>query len=88
MRHKKRASRSADQLKDEVYRQMLRVEGGCPAAELHLALALLRAWMTLENDPSRSRSRQWLRAVCPVCQGMIEAAAATHRMENGKSSVQ
>lgn len=71
-----RLSRQSERLQDEVYRQMLRLEAGCSAAELHLALALLRAWMVLERLPSRSGARQWLRAVCPMCLRMMEAEAA------------
>lgn len=61
-------------LQDEVYREMFRVEAGCPSADLRLALALLRAWMALERNPPGSRPRQWLRRVCPFCLRIIEAA--------------
>lgn len=68
-----RCSQTA-RLQDEVYREIFRLEAGYPAADLRLAMALLRAWMTMEHYSSRSRVRQWLRTVCPVCLGMIEAA--------------
>lgn len=71
------SARAADRLKDEVYRQMLRVEAGRSAAQLPLAVALLQAWMTLDNQPSDSEARQWLRRVCPVCLRMIDEAPPT-----------
>lgn len=64
-------------LQDEVYRQMLRLDSGCTAASLPLALALLRAWMVIERVAPRSRERQWLRTVCPVCLRLIATSAAT-----------
>lgn len=63
--------RQTAELQDEVYRQMLRLEAGCSAADLHLALALLRAWTVLELQPPRSSPREWLRSICPVCLRMI-----------------
>ena len=35
-----------NRLKDEVYRQMFRLEESRPGAELGLSLALLRAWVS------------------------------------------
>jgi hypothetical protein len=72
-----------ERLQDEVYRQMLRLEAGCSAADLQLAIALLRAWMLMEHEPPRSRPRQWLRAVCPLCLHMIarEDGSATREVE-------
>lgn len=72
----------AARLQDEVYRQIFRLEAGYAAADLRLAMALLRAWIVLEHTPSRSRARQWLRAVCPVCLHLIEAAPASPRDDN------
>jgi len=69
-------------LQDEVYRQMFRLEAGCPRADLRLALALLRAWSVLERHPSRSRTRQWLRAVSPLCLRTIAAQAPSCAAEN------
>lgn len=67
------SSRAADKLKDEVYRQMLRLEAGHPAA-LPLALALLNAWTACDAQPIDSELKQWLRTVGPVCLPSIEAA--------------
>jgi hypothetical protein len=64
--------RTADQLKDEVYRQMFRLEAERPSADLLLAVALLHAWVALERQPADSEPRQWLRTVCPLCLRMIE----------------
>lgn len=69
--------RAAGRLKDEVYRQMLRLEAQRPAAPLLLALALLQAWMRFDHQPADSEARQWLRTVSPVCLRMIEAACRT-----------
>jgi hypothetical protein len=71
---------------DEVYREMFRLEAGCPSADLRLAVALLRAWLALERNPPGSRSRQWLRVVCPVCLRMIEAAPPACQDENRELS--
>jgi DNA-directed RNA polymerase specialized sigma24 family protein len=65
---------AADPLKDEVYRQMLRLEAGRPAAQLALAVALLQAWTALDQQPADSEPRQWLRTICPVCLRLIQAA--------------
>ena len=62
-----------EQLKDEVYRQMFRLEAGRPGAELDLALALLRGWLAVDCEPEVSKSREWLKKICPVCLLMIEA---------------
>ena len=66
--------RTSDRLKDEVYRQMLRVEAGRSTAQLPLALALLQAWITLDRQSPDSEARQWLRAVSPLCLRMIDAS--------------
>jgi cell division FtsZ-interacting protein ZapD len=63
----------AEKLRDEVYRQMFRLEAGRPGAGTALALALLRAWMAWEQLPRRSEARQWLRQLCPLCLQMIES---------------
>jgi hypothetical protein len=50
-----------DQLKDEVYRQMFRLEANRPGSELDLALALLYAWNAAESVPKNGQERQWLK---------------------------
>jgi hypothetical protein len=62
-----------EQLKDEVYRQMFRLEEGRPGAELDLTIALLRAWLASDSGPGVSKSREWLKKICPICLLMIEA---------------
>jgi hypothetical protein len=62
-----------EQLKDEVYRQMFRLEAGRPGAELELAIALLRGWLAADCEPEVSKSREWLKKICPICLLMIEA---------------
>lgn len=66
--------RRSEQFKDEVYRQMFRLEANRPGAELDLALALLRAWMDVDSKPESGEERQWLKKICPICILMIEAA--------------
>jgi hypothetical protein len=78
MRSEKVSTRTIDRLKDEVYRQMLRLEGGRPSAEVLLAVGLLHAWMALEGEPPGCETRQWLRRLSPVCVRMIEEACQTH----------
>lgn len=60
-------------MRDEVYRQMFRLEEGRPGAEVQLAVAMLRAWSALEKLPSEDEKRQWLRRICPICIRMIES---------------
>jgi len=71
-------TRGAEPLKDEVYRQMYRVESNRSGAEVDLALALLRAWTAADAEPPNGETRQWLRKVCPICMEMIEAAEQPH----------
>ncbi len=66
--------RRSEQFKDEVYRQMFRLEASRPGAEMELALALLRAWQDADAKPEDIEERQWLRKICPICLEMIEAA--------------
>ena len=66
--------RRNEQFKDEVYRQMFRVEASRPGAEMDLALALLRAWQAVDAKSESGEERQWLRKICPICLEMIEAA--------------
>ena len=62
------------QLKDEVYRQMYRLEEGRSGAELGLALALLRAWVATDSKPECAGNQEWLSMVSAICLQMIEAA--------------
>jgi hypothetical protein len=64
--------RRSEQFKDEVYRQMFRLEASRPGAEMDLALALLRAWQDADTKPEDIEERQWLRKICPICIEMIE----------------
>jgi len=61
-------------LKDEVYRQMYRLEEGRSGAELGLALALLRTWIATDSKPEGAENRKWLRKVSPICLQTIESA--------------
>jgi hypothetical protein len=61
-------------LKDEVYRQMFRLEESRPAAEVSLALALLRAWLSASSKAESGEERKWLKTISPICLSMIEAA--------------
>ncbi len=63
-----------EELKDEVYRHMFRLEERRPGAERDLAIALLRAWVTLDSELGGGNTRQWLKKICPICLAMIEAA--------------
>jgi hypothetical protein len=62
------------QLKDEVYRQMFRLEEDRSGAELGLTLALLRAWIATNAKRQGAGNREWLIKVSPICLQMIEAA--------------
>jgi hypothetical protein len=64
----------SEHLKDEVYRQMFRLEERRPGAEMALALALLRARIASDSVPQRGKEKQWLQKICPLCLAMIEAA--------------
>jgi hypothetical protein len=63
-----------ERIKDEVYRQMFRLEERRPGAEMDLALALLRACVAVESKPASDEERDWLKKVLPICLDMIEAA--------------
>jgi hypothetical protein len=73
MRTEKVSAKTVDELKNEVYRQMFRLEAERPAARVLLAVALLNAWASLEQQPPDCESRQWLRKLSPVCLRMIAA---------------
>ena len=72
-----------NQLKDEVYRQMYRLEGNRPGAEMDLAIALLQGWLAPLAQTERTALHRWLQQVCPICILMIEAAR-----ENSRSGTQ
>jgi len=63
-----------EQLKDDFYRQMFRLEESRPGAEMGLALALLRAWLASDSKPESREKRDWLKKVSPICLQMIETA--------------
>ncbi len=75
-----------DALKDEVYRQMFRVEERRSGADRELALALLRAWMVLDAGPRSTTSRKWLRSICPICMELIQSSRDSNRSCNGRRS--
>ncbi|MGB9406088.1 MAG: hypothetical protein WCA89_01060 [Terracidiphilus sp.] len=64
----------SERLKDEVYRQMFRLEEGRACAETGLALALLRAWLAADSKPENGGEREWLKTISPICLQMIETA--------------
>ena len=72
MRARKVSAQTVNRLKDEIYRQMLRLEGGHRSAQTPLAVALIHAWQTLDGQPADCAPRQWLRKLSPVCVDMIE----------------
>jgi hypothetical protein len=90
MRSKYRVSelghKQTDELKDEVYRQMFRVEAGRAGAAGQLAVALLRAWMSLDSSPRTASDRLWLRKICPVCIGLLEASVDSARSSSGSDA--
>ena len=74
IRSNKSSRNQGDQLKDEVYRQMFRLEESRPGAEMGLALALLRAWLAADSKAESGEDRDWLKKVSPICLQMIGAA--------------
>ena len=74
-----------EHLKDEVYRQMFRLETNRPGADLGLALALLRAWLASDSKFETGESRAWLKKVCPICLLMIESSVRAR--ESSKQGV-
>lgn len=63
-----------EELKDEVYRQMFRLEASRPGADVSLAIALLRAWVAAGSDHEMTKARVWLKKISPICILMIESA--------------
>jgi hypothetical protein len=59
-------------LKDEVYRQLYRLEASRPGAELSLAISLLRAWIAATSEASVSEWHEWLTTISRICLPMIE----------------
>ena len=66
--------RQREDIKDEVYRQMFRLEEHRPGAARDLAIALLRAWIAQDSGPKAEGAKQWLRKIGPICLAMMEAA--------------
>jgi hypothetical protein len=64
-----------EHLKDEVYRQMFRLEEGRAGAEIGLALALIRAWLASGSKAESGEEREWLTTISPICLVMIETAS-------------
>lgn len=73
-------------LKDEVYRQMFRVEEGRTGADKELALVLLRGWITLDVQPRCNEVRNWLRSICPICVELIESSSQSGSAGKGRRS--
>ena len=63
-----------ERAKDEVYRQMFRLEEGRAGAETGLALALLHAWLAADAESASGTEQAWLRKISPICLEMIQAA--------------
>lgn len=63
-----------EQLKDEVYRHMFRLEANRQGADVDLAVALLRAWLASDVEGGVPAVREWLKKICPICVAMIEAS--------------
>jgi hypothetical protein len=74
VRSNKPSSNQGEQLKDEVYRQMFRLEESRTGAAMGLALALVRAWLAADSKTESGEERDWLKKVSPICLQMIETA--------------
>ena len=68
------SSKQSERLKDEVYRQMYRLEASRPKADLALAVSLLHAWIASDSEADMPQEREWLAKISPICLTMIEAA--------------
>jgi hypothetical protein len=77
VRSNKSSRNQSARLKDDVYRQMFRLEERRPGTEMALALALLRAWLASDTKPECGEERDWLMKVSPICLQMIETALDT-----------
>jgi len=69
-------TRKGNHLKNEVYREMLRLEVNRPGAEMGLALALLRAIVQSDFLTGEPEGVEWLKTICSVGLKLIEAALA------------
>lgn len=65
-------------LKDEVYRQMFRLEENRRGADMGLALALLHAWIATGTEDETAVYRDWLVKLSPICVQMIEASQSAN----------
>ncbi len=61
-------------LKDEVYRQMFRLEARRPGAEMDLAIAMVRICVALYSARPCPKDLQWLERIGPICISMLEGA--------------
>jgi len=59
-------------MKDEVYRQMYRLEERRQDSAIGLALALLRAWVAEDGEIDTAKEQSWLAKISPICIQMIE----------------
>lgn len=74
-----RARLRSGRIRDEVYRQMFRLEESRSGAEMDLALALLRAWLIAMSIPQERAEREWLKRISPICIDMIELNLRTEQ---------
>lgn len=72
------AHRHGERIKDEVYRQMFRLEEGRAGSEIALALALLRAWLAAGSELLGSEDHAWLKKVSALGVEMIEGSTQAH----------
>jgi cell division FtsZ-interacting protein ZapD len=63
-----------ERVKDEVYRQMYRLEESRSGAAMCLTLALLHAWLDVDSKPESSEEQDWLKKISPICLEMIETS--------------
>lgn len=52
---------------------MFRTEARVPAANLDLAMTLVRAWLAVQEEAANSDLRVWLGVVSPLCLEMIDS---------------
>lgn len=71
---RKSPARKLNHLQDEVYREMMLLEGGRPGSEMGLALALLRAVVQCGSFRDQSDFAEWLKMICPLGLSMIEVS--------------
>jgi hypothetical protein len=68
------SSKRSVRLKDEVYRQMYKLEASRPGSDMALAVALLRAWIASDSEADIPQEREWLTKISSICLSMIEAS--------------